>query len=229
MYISEKKKLLIKKQIAEKCGHIEGKVCDTCVKKHMFVDLLSDANIPVKYWFLKFKDFTGSPILKDFTQNYLDAIENNFVSGQSLCFVGTYGTGKTYSICSILKKALLTNFSSYYTSLTDIVTYSMNYDYKNEFSAKVMKVDFLAIDEVDSRHMSDSDEAQRLFGSNFEKIIRYRTQNALPTIIATNNSSLEEVFSGQHKRVVESLGSSIKVVAALGKDYRIQNKLGSGK
>jgi DNA replication protein DnaC len=224
MYTSVKKRILIKEQIAQKCDHVQGKVCEQCVKKQMFVDLMADSNIPIKYWFLKLKDFSGSPIIKDATQNYIDNLKDNFLNGQSLCFVGTYGTGKTYSICSIMKKALISGFSAYYTSLTDIVTYSMDYQYKNEFAIKTTQCDFLAIDEVDSRHMSDSDEAQRLFGSAFEKIIRYRTQNALPTLIATNNSSLEEVFSGQHKRVVESLGSSLKVVAALGKDFRMQNK-----
>lgn len=224
MFISEKKRSLIKEDIVSKCDHITGKVCDKCVKKQMFVDLMADSNIPVKYWFLKFKDFSGSPIIKEATQLYMENIKDNFINGQSLCFVGTYGTGKTYSISSIMKKALMSGFSAYYTSLTDIVTYSMDYQFKNLFAMKTTQCDFLAIDEVDSRHMSDSEEAQRLFGSAFEKIIRYRTQNALPTLIATNNSSLEEVFSGQHKRVVESLGSSLRVVAALGKDFRMQNK-----
>lgn len=224
MYISEKKRSMIRDQIAQKCDHANGKICGTCIKKQMFVDLMADSNIPVKYWFLKFKDFTGSPIIKEATQSYMDSISDNFLNGQSLCFVGTYGTGKTYSICSIMKKALMHGFSTYYTSLTDIVTYSMDFQYKNDFTIKTTKCDFLAIDEVDSRHMSESEEAQRLFGSAFEKIIRYRVQNALPTLIATNNSSLDEVFTGQHKRVVESLGSSMKIVAALGKDFRLQNK-----
>lgn len=224
MYIPEKKRTLLKEQVVEKCQHTPGRVCETCTKKMMFIDLMADSNIPVKYWFLKFKDFAGSPLVKEATQAYLDNLKDNFINGQSLCYVGTYGTGKTYSICSILKHALMSNFSSYYTSLTDIVTYSMDYNLKNEFAYKTMRSDFLAIDEVDSRHMSDSEEAQRLFGSTFEKIIRYRNQNALPTLIATNNASLDEVFSGQHKRVVESLGSNLKVVAAIGKDFRVQNK-----
>lgn len=224
MYISDKKRILVKESIAEKCDHVVGKICETCVKKQMFVDMMADSNIPVRYWFLKFKDFAGSPLIKEDTQKYIEDIKNNFLNGQNLCFVGTYGTGKTYSICSIMKKALMHGFSTYYTSLTDIVTYSMDYQYKNEFAIKTTRCDFLAIDEVDSRHMSESEEAQRLFGSAFEKIIRYRVQNALPVLIATNNASLDDVFSGQHKRVIESLGSSLKVVAAVGKDFRLQNK-----
>lgn len=224
MYIPEKKRILLKEQIIKNCNHLTSQICATCTKKVMFIDLMADSNIPVKYWFLKFKDFTGSPILKEFTGNYLENLKDNFLNGQSLCYVGTYGTGKTYSISSILKHALINGFSAYYTSLADIVTYSMDYHYKNEFAHKTTYADFLAIDEVDSRHMSDSEEAQRLFGSAFEKIVRYRTQNSLPTLIATNNASLDEVFSGQHKRVIESLGSSLKIVAALGKDYRVQNK-----
>lgn len=221
MYTSAKKRALIKEQIREKCGHAEGVTCQSCVKKHMFVDMMADSNLPARYWFLKFQDFKGSPIIKDATNNYMDNLKDNFIAGNSLCFVGTYGTGKTYSISAIMKKALIGGFTAYYTSLTDIVTYSMNYNFKNDFAEKTLNSDFLAIDEVDSRHMSDSEEAQKLFGSAFEKIIRYRVQNALPTIIATNNSSLDEVFTGQHKRVMESLGSTMSVVAALGKDHRL--------
>ena len=223
MFASDKKRALIKEEIAAACGHTSTITCDKCIKKLMFIDLMADANIPSKYWFLKFADFKGAPNIKTTVEKYVENLNSNFLQGQSLCFVGTYGTGKTYSIAYLLKMAMINNFTAYYTSLTDVVNYSLDFSWRDIYFNKVMKSDFLAIDEVDSRHISSSEEAQKLFGSSFEKIIRYRTQNALPTLIATNNSSLDEVFTGQYKRVVESLSSSMTVVAALGKDIRLQN------
>ena len=102
-----------------------------------------------------------------------------------------------------------------------MIHYLSDFETQNTFYDLVSKVDFLAIDEVDSRHFSDTEQAQQYFGSNFERIVRYRSQNNLPILLASNNSSLDEVFSGQHKRVIDSLLSNVsEVIPSLGKDFR---------
>jgi len=184
------------------------------------IDRLAEANIPTAYWFLKLKDFTGPKNVKDATTEYAQSIKERYMDGQGICYIGTYGSGKTTAACSVLKHALINGYSAYYTSLNDLVGFLTDYNTKSRFYDLVTRVDFLAIDEVDSRHFGDSDEAHAVFGSNFERVIRYRTQNQLPLVIASNNTSIEEVFKGQWRRVVDSLLNNTKVVPVLGKDHR---------
>lgn len=220
MRIPEKKKELVKQKMMKECQSCEGKGCPSCTKKSQMIESLADANIPVVYWFLKMKDFKGPKNLKDKTIEYITKIEERYMSGNGLCLVGTYGTGKTTAACAVLKNALIKGYTAYYTTLNDLISGLTDYSTKTEFYWTVTKADFLCIDEVDSRHFSDSDEAHAMFGSNFERVIRYRTQNNLPIIVASNNASIEEVFTGQWRRVVDSLLDSSEVVPALGKDVR---------
>jgi len=221
MIVVEKKRTLFKERMKSECVDCKGPTCSSCIKKCQMIDKLADANIPVIYWTLKMKDFIGPLNLKNITTDYISSLQGNYANGLGICFVGSYGTGKSTAGCAILKNALMHGYSAYYTTLTDMISYMMDFDTKSEFSSLTTRTDFLFIDEVDSRHFSSSDEAQKVFGSNFERVIRYRVQNQLPTIIASNNSSLEEVFSGQYSRVVESLTSStVTVVPSLGKDIR---------
>lgn len=221
MFVVEKKRSVVKQKIIDSCSKCEKQGCPLCYKKIQFIDRLSDANVPANYWFLKLKDFSGPDNVLAATRTYINELDANYDSGKNLCFVGQYGTGKTFSICSILKNALMKDFSAYYTSLSDMIQYLTSFSTQELFYNLVTKCDFLAIDEVDSRHFSNTDQAQQLFGSTFERVVRYRTQNSLPIIIASNNASLDEVFTGQYKRVIDSLLSqNIQVVPVLGKDFR---------
>lgn len=220
MYPADKKVMVIKDKLRKNC-ECQGKGCPVCTKKVYFASKLRNANIPINYWFLKYNTFTGPENVKNITLSYVKNISENYDQGKGLCFVGQYGTGKTFSMTSILKYAIYNSYSAYYTTLSDMIQYMSDYETQSEFLGNVNKVDFLVIDEVDSRHFSTSDQAQQYFGSSFERIIRYRTQNMLPTLIGSNNSSLDEVFTGQYKRVVDSLLSRAnEVIPVLGKDFR---------
>jgi len=207
---------LEKKKLEEK--HQRGTV--EYSKRERIIDKLAEANIPVAYWYIKMKDFNGPENIKEATLNYIKNIDENYNSGQGLCFTGNYGIGKTVSSCMIMKNALIRGYESYYTTLLDLISYLADFSTKRDFYHLVTRVDFLCIDEVDSRHFSDSEDAQRMFGSSFERVIRYRNQNKLPTVIVSNNTSIMEVFVGQHKRAIDSLLSSVKMISAIGKDYR---------
>ena len=199
----------------------EQKICPQCTRREQLIDAMADSNIPVGYWFLPMSKFEGPPNVKKVVELYKSEIGTNYDSGKGLCFTGQYGTGKTYSISSILKHALINGYSAYYTTLLDLGHYMSDFKYSDSFYHTATRCDFLALDEIDSRHFSDSDDAQRFFGSNLERVVRYRTQNKLPILIATNNSNLKEVFVGQYSRVLDSLiAQSLKVVPALGKDFR---------
>jgi DNA replication protein DnaC len=217
------KRTEVKARLIAECSKCKGSGCISCDKKCQVIDDFADANIPVAYWFLKLSSFTGPPIVRTTTQEYIKNLDSNFKSGLGICYTGSYGVGKTTSACAILKHAIINRRTAYYTTLTDLISYLTNWETQSEFYRLVTQADFLCIDEVDSRHFSNSDQAHQHFGSNFERVIRYRTQNQLPLIIASNNATLEEVFAGQHRRVVESLAAaSMRVVPALGKDYRMK-------
>jgi DNA replication protein DnaC len=215
-----KKLELAKQQISQKCGCKTG--CPKCGRQLRFVAQMAEACIPVVYWELKMNGFSGAENIRTATTDYMSDVKQRYQDGAGICFAGTLGTGKTYGIANILKAALAGDFSAHYCCLADVVAGLTSSMTRANYSALLLSVDFLAIDEVDSRHISASEQAQDLFGTSFERILRHRVQNKLPIIMATNNASIEEAFTGQFRRVIESLGTGfVQVVPALGKDYRL--------
>jgi len=194
------------------------------MQQHQFVDAMADANIPVAYWLLPMSSFVGSDDIKSTVIQYVTQLKINYNDGTGFIFAGPYGVGKTYGMCSVLKSALRAGHTAYYTSITDMSLYLGSRQTRDEYLRLCTKTDFLAFDEIDSRHIPTSDEARSFFGSAVEKIIRERVQNKLPTLFATNHESLKPVFDGQYGRAILSLLAPVsKTVTALGQDYR-QNR-----
>ena len=190
-------------------------------KASSFVDKMVEANIPIDYWMLTMSKFQGSDTIKDAVNAYIWDIKNNYNLGKGFTLAGSYGIGKTYGLCSILKTALRLNYTAYYTSLPSLSSYGMSYDYKDEYFKMCTKSDFLVFDEADARHISTSDEAKTLFGSLIERILRERVQNSLPTFFGTNHDSISPLFVGQHARAIESLlALKNTTINALGQDFR---------
>ena len=223
MSVMEKKKELAKLEISSKCGCVSG--CSTCSTTRSFVDSLADANIPEAYWMLSYKSFTGSDHIKKSTEEYIENMPANYRSGTSVCFAGSPGTGKTMSACTIIKAALKNKYTGYYTTLSDIASYLADNLYKTQLYHKLINVDFLCIDEVDSRHFADTESSENFFARSFERVFRYRIQNRLPIIFATNHASLNEAFTGQFKKIFESIGSqSVKTIVSVGVDHRLRSR-----
>lgn len=221
-----KRILDIKTEILSQCPNCSGKKCDICLKEITIIDRLVEANIPITYWFTKLKEYKGAQYIKEFLFDFITNIKTHYQNGSCITFAGTYGAGKTTALAAILKNAIFHNYQAYYTAFPDMIALGMDYETKSSYLGKLNSVEFLAIDEVDARHFSSSEEAQRLIGSIFEKVIRYRTQNKLPLLLATNHASLEEVFAGQHRRVVDSLLSpnAMQTLTVVGKDQRKTGK-----
>lgn len=222
MSIIEKKKDLAKKEISKQCGCTDG--CSSCSATRSFIDSLADANIPEAYWMLSYKTFSGSEHIKKSTEDYVSCLPDNYRRGTSICFAGSPGTGKTMSACTIIKAALKSKYTGYYTTLSDIASYLADNLYKSQFYHKLINVDFLCIDEVDSRHFADTESSENFFARSFERVFRYRVQNRLPIIFATNHISLNEAFTGQFKKIFESIGSqSVKTIVSVGADHRLKS------
>ena len=113
-------------------------------------------------------------------------------------------------------------FSSYYLTaadmLNDIITQ------KENIRGTLKNIDFLMIDELDSRFFY-SDNSRELFSGIYESVFRHRTHNNLPTIICSNETdSIMNVFSGACIQNIESLNNQYLVTYPIvGIDYRKRN------
>lgn len=208
-----------KEYIIKHCKNCKGIGCGSCVTYCAYVDKMADACIPVDYWHRKVQEFYGEENFKEFLLSYIDSLDDEYISGKTLCFVGHRGTGKTMAACSILKKAIVKNYSVHYTTMVDAVTVLLTSEARN-YRELVREIDFMVIDEVDQRFFP-STGSQELYGNHFEYILRTRSQNKLPTIMCTNSENTDDIFSGQFKESFDSLKSQfVKVLRVGGKDAR---------
>lgn len=181
------------------------------------------SNIPVDYWYRDMHDFIGPNILKRYYQTTVEDLSKSFKSGRSARLAGNHGVGKTLTLCSILKRVVETNkYNALYVNLTDIIHVMLNNDSetKNGARSMLLSVDFLVIDELDTRFMG-SDNAADLFGRILEPIMRTRIQNRMPLFFCTNSIKVEDSFSGPLQASIESLFNLVKLVPIIGgKDVR---------
>ena len=182
-----------------------------------------ESNIPIEYWNLSMsKDFKGNnKLLNEFT-NYVSNITDNYYNGTSLLFAGSHGLGKTMTVTCILKKAVEKDYNALYTNLSDIVNVLISSSGSEKTIAfrELKMVDFLVIDEFDSRFIQ-SDKAADLYAQTLESIFRARIQNKLPTLMCTNSPNILESFHGPLKDSIESLTTGyLKTVVVMGEDFR---------
>lgn len=213
----EKKKQLIKLKIQEEYkGDVE-----KITRRHALIDKMHDSNIPFGYWFLKMRDFDGSPILKDIVDQYINNIDDNYMVGKSYCFAGNQGTGKTMSSICILKEALKKGYTAFYITAADLLNDWMDSSLKSDLRRRLKEVDFLFIDELDSRFFI-SDSTKELFSGIYENTFRHRAHNTLPSLICTNETDqILNVFYGAAKQSIDSLNNQyLEVIPFVGKDHR---------
>lgn len=183
----------------------------------------AESNIPIEYWGLKMeKDFIGDPRLKQRYEEYTADLKASYNNGSSICFAGGHGLGKTMTATCILKKACQKGYICLYTNLSDIVSVLTAGSGEDKFLARreLVLVDFLVIDEFDSRFMP-SENAADLYARSLESVFRTRSQNKLPTIMCTNSPNVVESFSGQLKASISSLMSGhLKIFPVFGEDVR---------
>lgn len=201
-------------------------LCKTCRIKNIAIQRYSESNIPVRYWALEMdENFRGDAILMEKYQEVTGDLKLSYRAGTSMCFAGSNGLGKTMALCNILKRAAEHGMSCLYVNLGDIVSVLTNHNNDDRAVARkeLMVVDFLAIDEFDPRYMSN-DKASDLFGKILEEIFRARHQNGLPTFMSTNSPNVVDSFQGALRQSINSLMSTVQMVAVLGKDFRITSK-----
>lgn len=217
-------------QNCQKCSKIKTKItdnlsdgiCSNCTIRTVAIRRFADANIPVEYWDLDMSEFRGAAKLKAKYEEMIFDLPALYRKGQPICLAGQYGTGKTTTLCNIIKYASLKGYTGLYTSLSDIANVSTSPDIEDRFLAQkeLKSVDFLAIDEVDDRFLNSSDQANEFFSRLFELILRTRMQNSLPVFIATNSPNLREVFGGAFRASLGSLLNKFSIISVIGEDVR---------
>jgi DNA replication protein DnaC len=183
----------------------------------------AESNIPIEYWSLKMdKDFHGDPRLLKKYEEYILDLKDAYMNGNSMCLAGNHGLGKTMTMTCILKKACQKGYSCLYTTLSDIVTVLTTASGEDKYLSRreLVMVDFLVIDEFDSRFMP-SDNAADLYARSLESVFRTRSQNKLPTLMCTNSPNVIESFKGPLKESIDSLMKGyIKTFPVFGDDFR---------
>lgn len=168
-------------------------------------------------------DFVGDPVLRTHYDGVVKDLKGAYKAGTRLCFAGSYGRGKSLVCACILKRAVETGkFTGLYVNMTDIINILASPDAEKKYEARkqLLSVDFLVIDEFDSRFIGHSENAADLFGRILEPTIRSRIQNRQPLFLCTNNTDVSSLFHGPLQASVKSLMNMVKVIAVVGSDFR---------
>ncbi|CAB4196522.1 DnaC DNA replication protein [uncultured Caudovirales phage] len=218
-----------KKKLLDWLSTIESSTDDLQAKttKLIAINRYAESNIPIEYWSLKMeRDFKGDPRLLVKYNEYISDLKSSYLNGTSICFAGPHGVGKSFCVTSILKKACQKGFSTLYSDLSSIVNVLTMASSEDKFLARreLTLVDFLVIDEFDSRFMP-SDNAADLYARSLESVFRTRSQNKLPTLMCTNSPNVVESFNGPLKSSIDSLMKGyLKMFVVTGDDFRKKAK-----
>jgi len=213
------------KKLQDKLTSVQegGESQEVKVVKLVAINRYAESNIPIEYWPLSMeKDFIGDPRLKQKYDEYTSDIKNSYITGNSLCFAGMHGLGKTMAATCILKKAAQKGYSCLYTTLSDIVTVLTQASGEDKFLAgrELRLVDFLVIDEFDPRFMA-TENAADLYARSLEGVFRTRSANKLPTLMCTNSPNVVDSFSGPLRASISSLMKGyMHIFPVLGDDIR---------
>lgn len=186
---------------------------------------LAYANVPYEYWFLSIKGLDSSRIVKDKIKKYCAKIKKAKKLGLGLCLYGKFGRGKTFISVHILKKALAAGYSSYFVTLSEILSeIKTGFGYQgNELASIELERDrnfirskFLVVDNVGQEYRRTDNDFVPIV---FDEIIRKRKANGHVTIITTNKDpkKLKELYGGALFSILES---SLKIIQVRGKDHR---------
>ena len=150
------------------------------------------ANLGKAYHTLSFDDLrTDKQELGEAIHDYVDNWPSYQHYGRGILFHGGLGTGKTLAIVLILKELVKTGVRCWFTSFNAAMNAYMYSDEKRQFFQELKTADCAAIDEI-PRPVS---EKQRdLYQEVLEWLTRYRVENALPTLMATNIHELDTEY-----------------------------------
>ncbi|MCK4359376.1 MAG: ATP-binding protein [Candidatus Cloacimonetes bacterium] len=223
----------LKTKILDNCPKCKGKgryitpkgfvLCECIDKFRRYVDMLN-ANIPRSFWDLEFdqKYFTSKFVEEnkrslDIIADYLNHLSNAVKTGAGLYIWGSYGVGKSFIGCSILKKALNQKFKTYFVLLSELINLAHRALRDNEIKTFLLyiieEVDFLLVDEIDKKYKTE------LIDALLDELFKKRYYSGKPFII-TSNKEPKKVLEGFGKSVCEVFSERIIVVPLVGESFR---------
>jgi DNA replication protein DnaC len=163
-------------------------------------------------------DFNGDPDAKKMVQGYVDRWRAARQNGLGLTLWSKeLGTGKTFGATHVAKSLVKLGQRVQFIHFTDLISTVVweTLDDERHF----VYLPWLVIDEVWFNPARDSEAKKAMFGENFERLIRNRTNQNLPTIITSNLSPVQ--FKEHWPRVASLLSSKQMPVEFAGSDFRL--------
>lgn len=191
------------------------------------------ANIPERYWDVRFDAIPDTAPYKGQVARYLRDVEDNVENGRGLFVTHPKnGTGKTGIACLIGKRALLQGFTVYYTmseAYKKAVVKNQMFDEYELVEDRARSVDLLILDDFGKEFKGDSGWIE----SELENLFRERAQ-AKKTTIATGNNTPSQIVAQFGKDLSSVLKESAYVLVVPGaedggRDWRDENMLGTLK
>lgn len=169
-----------------------------------------------------FKDYGNSDLVKvrDYIQDYLDNLQENFINNKGLFLFGNNGVGKTYCASMIIKEAYINRYTSNRVTFVDYISeYTRVWDAKTSdereqaeaiFYGEYKAVEFLALEEL------GKELDTKIVITVLEDCLRYREENGLPTIICTNlrPSEVAEKYGSSVESLIKGNLTPIKIVGS---------------
>ena len=178
------------------------------------------ANIPTLYHDISFEDlFTEKAKLAEFIQSYLDNWDNNYRFGTGITFSGDLGTGKSFAATIILKELVKRGVKGFFIPFDDLLTVQRKGwgDINEDDFFRIRETQILVLDELFDADKGSSKWS--LLADTLERIVRFRVNNCLPTIITTNLQP--ETERTAYPRVASLLASCQLRYELNGEDVRV--------
>jgi DNA replication protein DnaC len=190
--------------------------------------------IPFDFWDLREENIDYNlDIYKNFIAPYVKNLNVAFHNGYGLLMGGPNGTGKSYYSSFILLNAIYEGRTAYYTTVLELdnnIKKGFNNYYIKERLDYYLTSDFLCLDEMGKETFKSVYEPTYL-KTQMERILKYRFDNNMPTLLATNFSitalnklygpTIASIFAGRYQIVLFPPGDLRKLLG-----NRIQKDMG---
>lgn len=144
------------------------------------------ANIGDQYMRLNWEDYKRSNEVKEHVTGYLDSWESAKRNGTGIEFRGPLGVGKTMAATHVGKELIKRGERVFFLPFLEVIAlYTREDETRQELECRLKESTVLILDEI----VPPFYEGQKhLFASEFERLIRHRTNFNLTTVTTTNLS-----------------------------------------
>lgn len=156
--------------------------------------------------------------------DYIDHADAFMRSGRGMILRSPQrGNGKTLTAALVFKAMLAKGHDGYFTQFNELLDSNAagwrDEDERQWFIRRVRNAGILVIDDVGREMAETSGRGLAMIEATFDKVIRARHDDALPTIITTNKTE-EEWETKYQSNILSLLSGTCRTVEVRGADYR---------